>query len=88
MQRVIGSSPASPMPNHTVPTGLSSVPPPGPAIPVIATDVSAPSRRSAPRAIAAATSEDTAPCSAISAGSTPSSAIFASLAYATTPPAT
>ena len=47
---------------HTVPTGLSSVPPPGPAIPVIATAVSAPKRLIAPSAIASATGSDTAPC--------------------------
>ena len=39
-------------------------------------------------AIASATGSDTAPCSSISAGSTPSSSDFASLEYATTPPAT
>ena len=51
---------------HTVPTGFSSVPPPGPAIPVIATAVSAPKRASAPSAIAAATSGETAPWRSIS----------------------
>ncbi len=47
---------------QTVPTGFSVVPPPGPAIPVIATAVSAPKRCSAPAAIASATGSDTAPC--------------------------
>ena len=60
----------------------------GPATPVIATAVSAPNRSSAPSAIASATGSETAPCCSISAGSTPSSSDFASLAYATTPPAT
>ena len=64
---------------QTVPTGFSSVPPSGPAIPVIATAVSASKRRSAPSAIASATGSDTAPWASISSGSTPSSSIFASL---------
>ncbi len=64
---------------QTVPTGLSGVPPPGPAIPVIATAVSAPKRCRAPAAIASATGSDTAPCASMSAASTPSSWIFASL---------
>ena len=58
---------------QTVPTGFASVPPPGPAMPVTATATSTPSRSTAPRAIASATGSLTAPCSAISAGSTPSS---------------
>jgi hypothetical protein len=64
---------------HTVPTGFSADPPSGPAIPVIATAVSASKRSSAPWAIASATGSDTAPCSVISAGSTPRSALLASL---------
>jgi hypothetical protein len=72
---------------HTVPTGFSSVPPSGPAIPVIATAASAPKRSIAPAAIASATAPETAPCSSISAGSTPRSCCFASFEYATTPPA-
>ena len=44
--------------------GLSSVPPPGPAIPVTDTATSAPRRSRAPAAIAAAVSADTAPCRA------------------------
>ena len=47
----------------TSPTGFSSVPPPGPATPVTDTATSAPSRSRAPRAIAAAVSAETAPCS-------------------------
>src|SRR3954470_2581691 len=57
-------------------------------MPVIATDVSAEKRASAPSAIAAATCGDTAPNSAIRAGSTPSRSDFASFEYETTPPAT
>src|SRR5918995_1888142 len=73
---------------QTVPTGFSSLPPSGPAMPVTATAVSAPNRFSAPAAMASATGSDTAPCSLISRGSTWSSSTFASLAYATPPPAT
>ena len=57
----------------TSPTGFSGVPPPGPAIPVTETATSTPSRSRAPFAIAAATSAETAPCSARSSGETPSS---------------
>ena len=71
--------PLSATPKHTVPTGFSAEPPPGPAIPVIPTAVSAPKRASAPSAIARATGSDTAPWSSISAASTPSSATLASL---------
>ena len=46
----------------TSPTGFSAVPPPGPATPVTATAMSAPSRARAPLAIAAAVSAETAPC--------------------------
>jgi hypothetical protein len=73
---------------QTVPTGFSGVPPPGPAIPVIATAISAPKRCNAPAAIASATGSDTAPLASISAGSTPSSSALASLEYDTTPPIT
>ena len=67
--------------NQTVPTGLSAVPPPGPAIPVIA-DARCRRRNGAapPAAIASATACDTAPCPSISAASTPNKSIFASLA--------
>ena len=63
--------------SHTVPTGLSGVPPPGPAMPVTATAKLAGERASAPSAIARATSALTAPCAAISAAATPSSSVLA-----------
>jgi SHS family lactate transporter-like MFS transporter len=88
MVRVTVSPSVSFTVKQTVPTGLSSVPPPGPAIPVIAIAVSAAKRLNAPSAIASATGSDTAPFAAIRSGSTPSSSVFASFAYATTLPAT
>ena len=48
-------------PKHTIPTGLVSVPPPGPAIPVTATATCARLRLSAPDAISRAVSSLTAP---------------------------
>jgi hypothetical protein len=78
--RVVARPSASRTLQHTVPTGFSSVPPSGPAIPVIATAVSASKRFSAPSAIASATGSDTAPCSSISRGSTSSNSTFASFA--------
>ena len=59
------------------PTGLSAVPPSGPAMPVIPTPTSAPKRAIAPSASAAATSGETAPWRSISAASTPASAVLA-----------
>ena len=47
--------------SRRVPTGLSSVPPPGPATPVMPTPTSAPSAARAPSASASATSTETAP---------------------------
>ena len=64
---------------HTMPTGLSSVPPSGPATPVIPTPRSASKRSAAPSARASATGSETAPKRSISAGSTPASAVFAAL---------
>ncbi len=58
----------------------------GPATPVTATATSAPRRTRAPVAIAAATSSETAPCSAMSSAGTPSPASFTPFAYATTEP--
>ncbi len=52
----------------TVPTGLASLPPPGPATPVIPTAQSLPRARRTPSAIARATGSETAPCSAIISG--------------------
>ena len=80
MHRVTVGPSVSITQNHTVPTGFSGVPPPGPATPVIATAVSAPNRCRAPAAIASATCSETAPYSAISAASTPSTATLASFA--------
>ena len=65
--------------NHTVPTGFSSVPPPGPAMPVTETAMSTPSRCSAPSAIARATASLTAPCRLDQLRRTPSSAILSAL---------
>ena len=64
---------------HTVPTGLASLPPVGPAMPVTPTPTSTPARRRTPSAIATATISLTAPCAAMSASGTPSSAILAAL---------
>lgn len=47
---------------QTVPTGFSGVPPPGPAIPVVATEKSVSSLSNTPAAIASAHSLLTAPC--------------------------
>ena len=61
--RTVRVSPAlSATPNHTRPTGFSAEPPPGPAMPVMAT--ASPARgeeASAPSAMAAAVSMETAP---------------------------
>jgi len=65
--------------SQTRPTGLSGVPPPGPAIPVTETPKSARDRAIAPAAMARATSSDTAPNWPISAASTPSISVFAAL---------
>ena len=60
------------MPNQTVPTGLLSLPPPGPATPVTATVNAASERSSAPVAMLAATGPLTAPFASINSGGTPS----------------
>ena len=49
-------------PTYTVPTGVCSVPPPGPAIPVVETATSAPERSRTPFAICFAVSSETTPC--------------------------
>ena len=65
----------------TVPTGLSGVPPPGPAMPVIPTPTSAPNRDCGRRRRApTATSGLTAPCSASSSAGTPTSCSLAEFA--------
>ncbi len=63
----------------TVPTGFEGVPPPGPAIPVIATATSASDAASAPRAIAQAVATLTAPNVSTTSSLTFSSWIFAAL---------
>ena len=62
-----------------MPTGFSSVPPPGPAMPVMPIPTSAPKRARAPSASAAATSGETAPWRSISSAGTSASAILAAL---------
>ena len=59
-----------------MPTGFSTLPPSGPAMPVIASARSTPARSRAPRAMCSATGALTAPCAAISASLTPSSSTF------------
>ncbi len=63
--------------SQTVPTGLPGVAPPGPAMPVTATDHVASECASAPSAIAPATSALTAPWAAIRPGSMPSICVLA-----------
>src|ERR1051326_3080837 len=70
----------------TVPTGLASEPPPGPAMPVMPTPYVVPKRSRMPRASAIATSSETSPCSAISAGATLAKSCFAFAVYTTAPP--
>src|SRR5438046_9060721 len=72
--------------NHTVPTGFSGVPPPGPAIPVTAMVQSAEKRRCAPSAIARTVSSETAPYASRVSSGTLSAAVLITSAYATTPP--
>jgi len=61
----------------TVPTGLSAVPPPGPATPLIATATSACERSSAPLAIDHAQAIETAPKVSMMSCATPSISILA-----------
>src|SRR5207302_1515948 len=63
----------------TVPTGFSSLPPPGPAMPVIPTPSVLPTWRRIPSARAIATSLLTAPLDWISSGGTSAHAVFRSL---------
>ena len=75
--------------SQTNPTGLPSVPPPGPAMPVTPTPTSASSAARAPSASASATSSDTAPCARDQlADRRPRGATFAALEYTTRPPRT
>ncbi len=57
------ASPGPAMLSQTSPTGFCSLPPPGPAMPVMPTPISACRRSRAPAASASATSRETAPCS-------------------------
>jgi len=74
-----GSPPRVASANTTVPTGFFSLPPPGPAMPVIATAVSAWLCFNAPCAIAQATAIDTAPKVSRMSRLTPTASILASL---------
>jgi hypothetical protein len=65
---------------HTVPTGFSTLPPPGPAMPDTATAHCAPSARAAPRAMARTTGSLTAPWAASNASGTPSTPLLTALA--------
>src|SRR5262245_16836306 len=71
---------------YTRPTGFSSLPPPGPAIPVTASAISARRRSRAPAAIASAVSAETAPCRCRVSSGTPSCADLTLSAYETTDP--
>src|SRR3990167_10220547 len=66
-------------PNHTVPTGLSALPPVGPATPVTATATWARECCRAPCTMARTTGSLTAPWVAISVASTPSISVLAVL---------
>jgi len=61
---------------HTVPTGLSGVPPSGPAMPLTASVHYTGARASSPPAIAITVWPLTAPPRASSSGGTPSSSVF------------
>ena len=65
---------------HTVPTGFSSLPPSGPATPVIPIPKSASKRLIAPCASSVATSGETAPRAVITSASTPSNPVLAGIA--------
>ena len=71
---------------QTVPTGLSGVPPAGPATPVVALPYTEPVARRTPSAICSATGRLTAPKRSRSPPFTPSNERFTSFEYATTPP--
>ena len=75
---LVVASPRRAQPNQTRPTGLSALPPPGPATPVTLMARSARDRATAPSAMARATGSLTAPCAAIRAGATPTSSVLAS----------
>ena len=72
---------------HTIPTGLSALPPEGPAMPVVAKPRSVLKSFLAPSAIPAATLLLTAPSEARIAGSMPRMPVLTLLLYATRDPA-
>jgi len=84
--RTSGGLPGTAAAMATVPTGFSGVPPPGPAMPVIATAVSTPVARNTPSSIARATGSLTAPYSSSIDCGTPRSRILTPLSYATIAP--
>ena len=73
---------------HTVPTGVSGVPPDGPETPDVDTATSASMTLSAPRAISITVCSLTTPQFVTVFGETPSTDCFISVAYDTTPPRT
>ena len=72
-------SPSYHRPIYIRPTGFSSVPPPGPAIPVTDTQMSLPETRAMPSAISLAVCSLTAPYFSRVSADTPSSSILALL---------
>ena len=74
------------MPIQTKPTGLSGVPPPGPAMPVVEHETVLEHRDRTPAAIAKATGSLTAPCSSKTSCGTANNSCLMVLEYATTPP--
>jgi len=69
--RVNPSGPGAAAAMNTVPTGLASVPPSGPAMPVTAIPQAEPEIRQIPAAMASATGALTAPCARKSSSGTP-----------------
>ena len=74
------------MPIQTKPTGLSGVPPPGPAMPVVEHETVLEHRDRTPAAIAKATGSLTAPCDSRTSFGTANNSCLMALEYATTPP--
>ena len=68
--RLLASARSNAQPKHTVPTGFSGVPPPGPAMPVIEMAAVTPLLSCAPKTIALATASLTAPSDSINIGDT------------------
>ena len=76
--RKLFTVPSTSTATHTVPTGLSAVPPSGPAMPVMPTPTAVPSRSRTPCAISRAVSSLTAPNAISVASRTPSCCTFTS----------